>query len=134
MSAASSPHWRGCDVAKNYRERWPHPVCVELRRLRQARGLSLDAVATRTGITAVTIGSYERGDRSPVVEHEGNLDKLLAFYGRRLTLAPAEADPVEGALTELLHRHRQGLGHHQGHLDTVDVDLLRAAIGGGGHA
>lgn len=61
------------------------PLFVTLRRLREAAGLSLTDVQRQTGIKAVVVGSYERGQRNPQVS---TLRELFAFYGYDLTATP----------------------------------------------
>jgi transcriptional regulator with XRE-family HTH domain len=62
------------------------PIRLRLRELRNARGLSLTGASARSGIPAVVIGSYERGDRTPTA---GRLQKLLAIYGYALAVVAA---------------------------------------------
>lgn len=76
-----------------YRGREPHRICVLLRQLRAAAGLSLAQIEERHGLPAVVVGAYERGDRIPPLH---KLDKLLACYGYRL-----EAIPVDERATRL---------------------------------
>lgn len=56
------------------------PICDVLLRLRALTGLSLRQVEAKTEgrFRAVTVGSYERGDRRPTVEAAR---ELLDFYG-----------------------------------------------------
>lgn len=70
----------------------PHPLCGLLRELRQARRLSLTAFHNRTGIPAVVLGAYERGDRLPPLP---KLDAILSFYGYELRAVPVGADAVQ---------------------------------------
>ncbi len=65
--------------------RTPHPICVQLAAVRAEVGLSLDRVeCVSDGVwKAVTVGSYERGDRQPTV---ARADALLRFYGYRLAI------------------------------------------------
>jgi transcriptional regulator with XRE-family HTH domain len=63
----------------------PHPVCLKLRELRRAAGLSLSQLQDRHGMNAVLVGSYERGDRQPPLV---KLDALLHVFGYRLTAVP----------------------------------------------
>lgn len=43
----------------------PDPIAEQMRAARQRRGWSLRAMAERSGISEVVIGSWERGDRRP---------------------------------------------------------------------
>lgn len=43
------------------------PIRAQMRAARQALGWSLEAAARQTGIPSVVLGSWERGDRSPVL-------------------------------------------------------------------
>lgn len=69
----------------------PHPLCAQLRELRQALGLSLIDVQKRYGLNAVLVGSYERGDRVPPLT---KLDAVLGFYGYRLVAEPIGPESV----------------------------------------
>lgn len=78
----------------------PHALYVQLRRIREERDLSLHAVEHRhpTTVTAVGLGSWERGDRQPP---PARLDEVLrTVYGKKLAIIPADAD-VDGLLAEL---------------------------------
>jgi transcriptional regulator with XRE-family HTH domain len=68
-----------------------HPLCVRLRELRRAAGMSLRDVEHRYHISAMVIGSYERGDRLPPLP---KLDTLLQIYGHRLTTEPINSAAV----------------------------------------
>ena len=63
-----------------------HPLADELRHFRRAAGLSLEALAKLTGVPAVVIGSYERGDRQPSLF---TLDRLFAALGQEIAIRPA---------------------------------------------
>lgn len=68
----------------------PHPICAQLRSLRKAAGLSLDAFTDKYGIVpGVVLASYERGDRQPTVQR---LDDVLACYGFHLVAVPIGAE------------------------------------------
>ena len=69
----------------------PHPLCVLLRELRQATGLSLGRFQEKYGVSGVVLGSYERGDRIPPVP---KLDEILAHLGYRLTVVPIDYTEV----------------------------------------
>jgi transcriptional regulator with XRE-family HTH domain len=69
----------------------PHPLCVMLRDLRKAAGLSLARMEHKFGIKAVVVGAYERGDREPPLR---KLDQILALYGYRLAAVPVSSDAV----------------------------------------
>lgn len=71
----------------------PHPLCVLLRRLRQASGVSLQRMEQLHGLKAVVLGAYERGDREPPIR---KLDEALRLYGYQLAAIPIDADdPVQ---------------------------------------
>jgi transcriptional regulator with XRE-family HTH domain len=55
-------------------------VGARLRALRERHGLSLNGVATRSNgrLKAMTVGSYERGDRGLTIRR---LHELATFYG-----------------------------------------------------
>lgn len=73
----------------------PDPIGVELRRLREARGWSLDAVAAHTNgrFSSVAVGSYERGDRRPSTVR---VRELLAVYGCTLAVVHPGERVVSG--------------------------------------
>lgn len=68
-----------------------HPLCVKLRELRRAANLSLTQFEARTGIPAVVVGAYERGDRIPPLP---KLEQILAYYGYRLDVVSADEAAV----------------------------------------
>lgn len=59
--------------------------------LRQAKGLSLEDVAQRSGVSRATLSRIERGETSPTAH---NLGRLCSVYGITLSqlLAPLEED------------------------------------------
>jgi transcriptional regulator with XRE-family HTH domain len=59
-----------------------------LRYHRHQEGWSLETAAKRTGVPAIVIGSYERGDRNPPLP---NLLKILDGYGLRLAIVDNDA-------------------------------------------
>jgi transcriptional regulator with XRE-family HTH domain len=69
-----------------------HPLCRLLRQLRQQARLSLSQIEIRTGMPAVVLGAYERGDREPPMR---KLDAALGLYGYRLTAVPIGEDAVQ---------------------------------------
>lgn len=69
----------------------PHPICKQIRELRRAAGLSLTEAANRTGVPAIVLGSYERGDRKPPLT---KVDEILAGYGYVLAAVPNGFDAV----------------------------------------
>jgi transcriptional regulator with XRE-family HTH domain len=63
-----------------------HPICVLLRELRHAAGLSLADIERIHGLKAVVLGAYERGDRTPPLS---KLDWILrTVYGYELKAVP----------------------------------------------
>lgn len=69
----------------------PHPICASLRELRKAAGLSLTQMEELHGISAVLMGSYERGDRIPPLP---KIDSLLGFFGYKLAAVPLDHTAV----------------------------------------
>ncbi|CAM6000264.1 unnamed protein product [Sphagnum balticum] len=55
------------------------PVGERIRTLRKAAGLTLDAVATKAGMTKGSLCSLEKGERRQVLRFLRNLPKLLEF-------------------------------------------------------
>lgn len=73
------------------RENGPHPIAQELRKLRKAARMSLNAVEERHGVSAVVVGSWERGDREISVK---KLDMALRWFGYRLAAVPIGPEAV----------------------------------------
>jgi transcriptional regulator with XRE-family HTH domain len=71
--------------------RQTHPICKQIRDLRTAARLSLTEAEALTGISAVVLGSYERGDRIPPLT---KIEKILGSYGYRLAAVPVDFDAV----------------------------------------
>jgi transcriptional regulator with XRE-family HTH domain len=71
----------------------PHPIALQIRKLRKAAGLSLQKIEETRGIPADVIGSYERGDREPSAY---KLDTILRLFGYELRAVPIGATVVEG--------------------------------------
>lgn len=83
----------------NARQSWADdPLRVWLRQTRIFRRLSLPAAAGVTGMKAVTLGSYERGDRVP---SPMALRQILNAYGYQLAVVPVEAPVPVGAVDTL---------------------------------
>ena len=73
----------------------PHPVITQMRELRNAAGLSLQQLERQHGMKAMSVGSWERGDRHPPVEQ---IQRLLDIYGYDLVAVP-KARRVNGRPT-----------------------------------
>lgn len=67
----------------------PHPLCAFLRELRIEAKLSLSEVESRFGISAIVLGSYERGDREPPLR---KIEAALKMYGYRLIAVPISGE------------------------------------------
>ncbi|MGF3024786.1 helix-turn-helix domain-containing protein [Methylobacterium aquaticum] len=69
-------------------------LAARLAALRQEHGLSLDALATASGISRPTLSRLERGETSPTASLLG---RLCTVYGRPMSrlLAEIEADPAQ---------------------------------------
>ncbi len=65
--------------------RQPHPLCLMVRRLRQANGMSLAQFEAKTGFPGVVLGAYERGDRVPPLS---KLEIIFRAFGYVLTAVP----------------------------------------------
>ncbi len=76
----------------------PHPICRKLRELRRAAGLSLADMENKYNVSAVLIGSYERGDRNPPLQ---KLADLLDMFGHRIIAIPHDARLPTDTITEL---------------------------------
>lgn len=42
-------------------------IAINLKRIRQARGMSLDLVAEQTGVSKSMLGQIERGEANPTI-------------------------------------------------------------------
>ncbi len=70
----------------------PAPVGAQIRRLRRAAGLTLDALARRAGTSAPTVHRYESGwDRFEVA----TLRRLAAALGARLEIRLTPSAPID---------------------------------------
>jgi transcriptional regulator with XRE-family HTH domain len=76
----------------------PHPLCALLRQLRQEAKLSLTEVQQRYGISAIVLGSYERGDREPPLR---KMEAALGMYGYRLLAVPIHGAPAVRLSTDM---------------------------------
>lgn len=68
-----------------------HPLCLMIRDLRKAAGLSLAQFEMQVGIPAVVVGAYERGDRVPPLS---KLDIIFGSFGYQLAAIPQDAKAV----------------------------------------
>ena len=73
--------------------------------LREERALSLEELATRSGISRATLSRLERGETSPTAEMLG---KLCSVYGMPMSRLIAE---VEQAPVQLIRRGEQAEWH-----------------------
>lgn len=67
-----------------------HPICVRIRELRTAAGLSIDQLAAALGMSSATLGSYERGDRNITVNQA---TRILAYFDRDIGDMPVDGSP-----------------------------------------
>lgn len=65
------------------------PIAAQMRQARENRGWSLEAAAAKTGIPAVVIGSYERGDRQPPLH---KLREWVEAFGHQLIVLGPQPD------------------------------------------
>jgi transcriptional regulator with XRE-family HTH domain len=75
-------------------------VRKRLRALRQAKGLTLSEASRLTRTTAVTLGSWERGDRKPTLE---NLIHLCNRYEVSIESLVKEEEPIQ-LLMKIYHK------------------------------
>jgi transcriptional regulator with XRE-family HTH domain len=68
-----------------------HPICKQMRDLRMAARLSMAEAEQLTGVSAVVLGSYERGDRIPPLP---KADLILRPYGYRIVAVPVDFDAI----------------------------------------
>jgi transcriptional regulator with XRE-family HTH domain len=64
-----------------------HPICKQMRDLRQAAGLSLHQAEQVVGVPDIVLGSYERGDRQPPL---AKAEQILSGYGYTLAAIPKD--------------------------------------------
>src|SRR3982750_1880936 len=72
-------------------------IADRVRELRAARGLSLDALATRSGVSRSMISVIERGESSPTAVVLEKLSVGLGVRVRRALAAPAAGYPPRTA-------------------------------------
>ncbi len=87
MSEAEYQSWLAAAAARVTPPE-PHLLCKQVRDLRKAKRLSLAQFEEQSGIPAVVVGAYERGDRIPPLH---KLDAIFAFFGYRLAAVPIDA-------------------------------------------
>jgi transcriptional regulator with XRE-family HTH domain len=75
-------------------------VRKRLRAIRQAKGLTLSEASRLTRITAMTLGSWERGDRKPTLE---NLIRLCNRYEVSIESLVKEEEPIQ-LLMKIYHK------------------------------
>jgi transcriptional regulator with XRE-family HTH domain len=68
-----------------------HPICKQLRDFRKTAKMSLAEAEKRFGVSAIVLGSYERGDRNPPLRR---LEEILNFYGYTVAAIPKEFDAI----------------------------------------
>lgn len=68
-----------------------HPICKQLRDFRRAADMSLRDVQKQFGVSAVVMGSYERGDRHPPLR---KLEEILNFYGYTVAAIPRDFEAI----------------------------------------
>jgi transcriptional regulator with XRE-family HTH domain len=64
--------------------RWAKVVGTNVRRLRQAHGLTQEALAHEAKVALRLLGGIERGQRNPTVEMVGKLAVALGVHPRDL--------------------------------------------------
>lgn len=75
-------------------------IAINLKRIRAARGISLDVVSEQTGVSKSMLGQIERGVANPTI---GIIGKIVS--GLRVELNDLIRTPVE----ELYHVHKERL-------------------------
>lgn len=65
----------------------PHPLVIELRRIRTERGMSMGQLALRLGYDRAAISYWESGKRYPSI---AVLEDWTSALGYRLALQPAD--------------------------------------------
>lgn len=81
------------------------PIADQMRTVRNQLGLSLEKAATRSGIPAVVIGSYERGDRQPTLP---KARLWVESFGHQLLAVPSDAETAGGSPIRIEYAVRYG--------------------------
>lgn len=76
-----------------------HNIAVNLKRIRKAKGMSLDVVAEQTGVSKSMLATIEKGDANPSV---GVLGKIMS--GLRIDLMDLTQPPQEDSYLVDIHR------------------------------
>lgn len=75
-------------------------VIDQLKAERERQHLSIGKLADRIGVSAASLGSWERGDRRPVIQQ---VERWAAALGFRPALTPTDATVIDFAdLTEAI--------------------------------
>jgi transcriptional regulator with XRE-family HTH domain len=90
-------------------------IGAQLRNLRKTAGKSLREIERLTGIKAMVLSSYERGDRAPTIY---KVSEILSYYGKALAIVDSEdqykalinvpktAEDIANHLEEIAHQIR----------------------------
>ena len=65
-----------------------HNIAVNLKRIRKAKGMSLDVVAEQTGVSKSMLATIEKGDANPSIGVLGKIMSGLRIELQDLTQAP----------------------------------------------
>jgi transcriptional regulator with XRE-family HTH domain len=81
---------------------------ARLRRVREAAGISQQALADRAGSTAATISRFENGDLMPTVTTVATLARALGVpLAQMFDFESASADPADAEEATLLEQFRR---------------------------
>ena len=67
-----------------------HNIAINLKRIRKARGMSLDVVAEQTGVSKSMLATIEKGDANPSIGVLGKIISGLRIDFHDLTKAPQD--------------------------------------------
>lgn len=112
-----------------------HNISVNLKRIRSARGLSLDAVAEQTGISKSMLHQIEHGDANPTINVLGKLVSGLRIELNELTAPPPEESTL--IKTADVYPIKEVLGDHTvrtcfPYEDNRKIEIYRIDIEPGG--
>ena len=68
-----------------------HNIAVNLKRIRKAKGMSLDVVAEQTGVSKSMLATIEKGEANPSIGVLGKIMSGLRIDLQDLTQAPQKS-------------------------------------------
>ena len=84
-----------------------HNIAINLKRIRKAKGMSLDVVSEQTGVSKSMLATIEKGDANPSI---GVLGKIMS--GLRIDLQDLTDETVRDQIRENLKEY-QGISYKE---------------------